>query len=84
MDEQQSVLEPQTSPCTRQPSSKAQCPPLHTWPQHSGLPAHASPAGLHMGGGMLPQWPPVQTSSQQSAPTVHALPATAQVGVSPH
>jgi hypothetical protein len=80
---QQSSLEPQISPSTRQPSRRAQRPPLHTWPQHSGLPPHASPAGLHMGGA-LAHWPPMQTSSQQSAATVHAAPATEHVGLSPH
>jgi hypothetical protein len=80
---QQSELEPQTSPWTRQPSRSAQCPPAHTWPQHSGLPPQASPAGLHMGGGGA-HCPPMHTLLQQAAAVAHGLPAEAHAGPSPH
>jgi len=80
---QQSKLEPQISPCTRHPSNKAQCPPVHSWPQHSGFPPQASPAGLHMADDIM-QCPPAHALLQQSADAPHGLPADEQAGPAPH
>jgi hypothetical protein len=82
---QQSKLEPQISPCTRHPSSKAQCPPVHSWLQHSGFPPQASPAGLHMGmADDIMQCPPAHALLQQSADAPHGLPAEEHAGPAPH
>jgi hypothetical protein len=77
--EQQSSLDTQISPCTRQPSSSAHLPAVHVCPQHSPLPPHVSPAGLHGGEGGA-HLPPMQRSAQQSAPVWHGPPAGWHLG----
>jgi hypothetical protein len=79
---QQSALDPQISPPTRQAPTSAQRPVRHDCPQHSPFPPHISPAGLHIGGGA--QSPPMHTSVQQSAAVAHVPPAELHGGPSPH
>ena len=73
--EQQSAPVAQISFTTRHASRSAQCPPVQSCPQQSGLPLQVSPAGWQPGA--LAHVPALQVFEQQSVANVHFAPAIA-------